>query len=171
MIKIDNFLSNTEYEKVWKEFHIFKWEMDQVGTTEEDQTFQRQFWYKELLESEYIHNLFKLKVEHLLNARVVTDRLYGNGQAHGQCAQIHQDQYTDTPGNYKSLVYYLHRNWIPQYGGHLIFVDGDKVTNSIFPDTNSCVLFDSKLFHMALEPSVYCTRQRVSIAYKFKVEE
>ena len=171
MVKIDNFLSDIEYEKVWTEFNNFRWEMDQVGSLEEEQTYQRQFWYKELLNSEYIHNLFKLKVEHLLDTRIVTDRLYGNGQAHGQCAQIHQDQYTDSIGEYRSLVYYLHRNWKPQYGGHLIFVDNNKVTESVFPATNSCVIFDSKLFHMGLEPSVYCTGQRTSIAYKFRIEE
>ena len=120
-----------------------------------------------------VEPLFKNKVEKFLQKNIASDRLYANGQAHGQTAGIHRDMDPSDGDFWYSLVYYAHLNWKPQYGGHLIFVDDDEkeVTNSFFPKFNSAVMFKCKYKHMALEPTVYCKEQRMSVAYKFKVEE
>jgi len=166
---LENFLSNDEIVLVDKECEQFFWKF---YAREENTLPLRTFWQKDLIDSVFLNSLFKFKVESILNCQIEVARLYGNGQAHGQSAWIHRD-IDDVPGKWGSLVYYSHKNWKPEYGGHLMFVSDDElnVVNSIFPKTNSAVIFDSTMKHMALEPSVYCKEQRVSIAYKFRIKE
>ena len=166
----DEYLSQHEYNSIENEFEKYNWVFT-AGEDDEKYPKVRTFWYKELIESTLIENIFKQKVEQLLNVKIETSRLYGNGQSTGQSAWPHVDVSDDIDGDWGSVVYYLHKNWKPIYGGHLIFLNNtwDSVTNSFFPKTNSAVLFDSKLDHCALEPTVYCQDMRISIAYKFKV--
>jgi len=171
----DDFLTQNEYEMVWKEFDKFKWELQgHAATNDEGFNTERMFWYKDLAGAGFIHQIFKIKTELFLNNKIITQRLYGNGQAHGQSAWIHKDvQDTIKTGNWGSIVYYLHKNWKPHYGGNLNIIDETetKVTNTFFPKTNSAILFNSRIKHCALEPSVYCRDQRISIAFKFKIKE
>jgi hypothetical protein len=166
----DNFLTESEYPAVEQEFDKHKWTFS-AGENKEQYPEVRTFWHKELIDSKLIESIFREKTEQLLKVKVETDRLYGNGQATGQSAFIHVDVPEDNEGEWGSIVYYLHRAWKPQYGGHLIFVDPkwETVTNSFFPKSNSAILFNSKMNHCALEPTVYCQDMRISIAYKFKV--
>jgi len=163
--EIENFLTENEFNIVEKQFEEYNWfllggelELRNKGIP------IRSFWYKELEGSE-IESLFKTKIESLLNVKIKTERFYGNGQSHGQCGFVHEDN-NEYGG---SLVFYLHKNWLPYHGGHLVFCDGPNVTKSIFPKTNSAVMFNSQMSHVALEPTTYCLDMRVSIAYKFKV--
>ena len=98
------------------------------------------------------------------NKQIEVYRLYANGQSHGQCGQFHQD----IPGCDYSLVYYLHEDWQPEYGGHLMIKNGDGI-ESYWPESNSAILFNSKLWHCPLEPTIYCRTQRLSIAFKFRI--
>jgi len=165
---IDNFLTNAEFESVQTEFEKYNWKFI---AKEESNLPLRTFWQKQMIDSEFLSALFRQKLESIFNISVEVDRLYGNGQAHGQSAWIHKDV-DDTPGKWGSLVFFSHKNWKPEYGGHLIFVteDENNVIQSIFPKTNSAVIFDSSIKHMALEPTVYCKEQRISIAYKFRIK-
>lgn len=169
----DKFLTDEEYSAVWEQFEKYNWEHKGGEKQHRPIIPIRTFWFKQLLDSTMIESLFKSKIESFLNTKIETSQLYGNGQAHSQSAWVHRDR-SDDEGSYGSLVYYLHKNWKPEFGGHLIFINEDeptKVDVSLFPHSNSAVLFNSKLKHMALEPTVYCEDQRISIAYKFKVIE
>jgi 2OG-Fe(II) oxygenase superfamily len=163
--EFDNFLTEEEYNSVCGSFDSYFWKFTGIGASQSG----RRFWYKDLSNSYVIKEIFRKKVESFLQKEIQMTQLYGNGQAHGQSAWVHQDVEENAEGDWGSLVYYLHRDWYPHLGGHLIFIEGIKVIKSIFPATNSAVLFNSKLNHCALEPTVYCTDQRVSIAYKFKI--
>jgi hypothetical protein len=172
-IEIDSFLSEDEFEFVWKHFETQNWEF-KAGERGINYPV-RTFWYKELEHIPEIVSIFKAKIEGIMGVPVVTNRCYANGQAHSQTAFVHTDPAEET-GIWGSCVFYLHRNWLPHFGGHLIFVDNNnphhpRVSKSIFPHTNSAVVFDSRQLHCALEPTVYCLEQRISIAYKFKVVE
>lgn len=173
--EIDSFLTETERNKVEEEFDSIDWKFI-AGELQVRKSGVpvRKFWYKELSEATYIKQIFKSKIQSTLGCEILTARVYGNGQAHGQSAWPHTD-YSEVGGKYGSMVYYLHRNWLPQYGGHLMFLDAvdnpKKVLKSIFPTENSAVMFNADMPHMALEPSVYCLEQRLSIAFKFKVLE
>ena len=177
----DSFLSKEEYDFVWEEFEKYNWEFT-AGEHHKDIPIPlRTFWFKDLIESK-IEPIFKNKIEEFLGLKIRTNRIYGNGQATGQDAFVHRDQ--EILGNemdnlqYGTVVYYLHKAWLPHYGGNLIFVEEKesddhipKVIASIFPHTNSAVLFNSKIQHMAFSPSVYCTKMRISIGYKFCIKK
>lgn len=174
----DSFLSQEEYNFVWEEFEKHNWEYIAGEHDKNIPVDLRVFWFKNLIESK-LEPLFRSKVEDYLKLKIRTNRLYGNGQAYGQDAFIHRDQ-QEIAGDtrvYGTLVYYLHKEWKPHYGGHLIFVDENidmiksKVIASIFPHTNSAVLFNSKIQHMAFSPSIYCTDMRLSIGYKFCISQ
>lgn len=171
----DSFFTKEEYDCVDDELLNYEWVFGASANTnfvQDNKT--RQFWYKELINSEYIKELFKYRVEDSLGKEVETLRLYANGQSHGMTGNIHTDVDGNETGIFGTVVYFFQANWKPEYGGHLIFLspeDPNRVISSIFPRTNSAVMFNSKLSHMAFDPSVYCTNQRISIAYKFKVKE
>ena len=167
----DNLLTKEEYDLLMVEFEKYHWSFDQGSSSKN--LNGRTFWYKELFNSEYAVNLFVSKVKEFLKVDIRPDRLYANGQAHGQCGDIHQDitYGPEIEGNWGTLVYFAHQNWYPTFGGHLIITDPDHtiVKNSFFPKTNSAVMFESRLHHAGLEPTVHCKTQRLSIAFKFKV--
>ena len=170
--EIDKFLTEEEYDLATSCFY----DSNNNWTFNAGEEYRRRegtpvrtFWYKEL-SGTVIEDIFTKKIESILNSKITIQRIYGNGQAHGQSTWVHVDD-NDEENISGSLVYYIHRNWRPYFGGHLIFVDDDEleVLKSIFPKTNSAVMFNSLMKHMALEPTVYCLEQRESIAVKFKV--
>jgi len=169
--EIDCLLTPEELEETTQEFEKYNW-VFKAGESWTEKPV-RTFWQKPLESSDYIVNLFKYKIETLIQNKIEINRIYGNGQAHGQSAWVHTDDSYDDGETYASLVYYITPNWKPYYGGHLIFVDSVdtpvNVLKSVFPKSNSAVMFNSMMPHMALEPSVYCLGQRESIAVKFKV--
>ena len=169
--EIDSLLTADEYNNVCSEFKKYQW-FFRAGELDSGVPV-RTFWQKPLEKSEYILNLFKNKIQNILGVEIEIGRIYGNGQAHGQSAWVHTDDSKEDGSVYGSLVYYITPEWKPYYGGHLIFVDSVdnplEVLKSVFPKTNSAIMFNSKMPHMALEPTVYCLQQRESIAVKFRI--
>ena len=172
----DELLTSEEVSFLDSQVSVGKWEF--VAGEKITDYPVRTFWYMELSDNPAVVELFKTKVENFLGKKVKTIRLYANGQAHGQSALVHTDMNPEASGEWGSLVYYSHKGWRPEYGGHLVIIDENTITDdmpkvvaSIFPKTNSAVMFNSKMYHIALEPTVYCRQQRMSIAYKFKIEE
>jgi hypothetical protein len=169
--EVDSFLTEDELKQTIIEFEQGKWDLH-AGELELRNTHRipiRTFWYKQLDHGGYIETILKKKIETILKCKIETIRIYGNGQTHSQTAWVHTDDSTNDGNTYGSLVYYLHKNWQPHLGGHLIFVEGNEVVKSIFPKSNSAVIFNSIMNHCALEPTVYCLDMRTSIALKFKV--
>jgi hypothetical protein len=173
----DSFLTPEEALILYK-LDEYPWEFSgsSNGTAKSVGDYSRIFWYKDLSTFKDLEVLLKTKMETYLNKDIKSLNLYSNGQAHGQCGTLHADFFqpeniTPNDGDHFSLVIYIHKNWLPIYGGHIIFTDVEQknVIASIFPKSNSAVLFNSTVPHAALEPTVYCKEQRVSIAYKFKV--
>lgn len=171
--EVDSFLTAEEHESVYNEFQKYNWQFRAYEKVSNLPVPVRTFWQKPLESSKYIVDLFKNKIETILDCKIETSRVYGNGQAHGQSAWVHTDDSYDDGHTYGSLVFYLTPDWKPYYGGHLIFIDDVdnpvNVLKSIFPKSNSAVIFNSTMPHMALEPTVYCLEQRESIAVKFKI--
>lgn len=163
----EEFLTKEEIEKVEEEFKKFNWEL--VASTFEGDENATKHWDKRL-RSNVINDIFKNKIQSFLRKQIETLVIYANGNTHGQCGKTHSDAPKEFEGDYYTLVYYFHKNWIPEYGGHLIIMDFDgKIIENIFPKSNSAVLFDSKLPHCPLEPTIHCKDMRISIAYKFRI--
>lgn len=162
------FLSEMEMLSLDTEFEQYHWEL--VGSSIPEVKEPTYHWDKNLNDSALIRDLFTSKIQNFLNKRIETIKVYANGNTHGQCGHPHVDVLESTEGEYYTLVYYHHKNWRPEYGGHLILMEsGGKIIENIFPKSNSAVLFNSKLPHCPLEPTAHCKRMRISIAYKFRV--
>lgn len=163
-----NFFDTDEIDFVKSQFENHgQWKLEEWSDL--SYTGNRMFWSKQLLDHKGLTWVFKNKVETFLTKPIEVNRFYANGQAHGQSGLFHSDVEQHEQGEYGSLVYYVHDNWLPEYGGHLLIKEDDELI-SVLPETNSAVLFNSKKQHCPLEPTVYCRTQRVSLAFKFKIK-
>lgn len=160
-----NFLSHDEMKNTQLECENYYWK---IAGWSQFTPETRVFWFKDLLDSKYIVDILSSKVEESFNRKIQVNRLYANGQSHGQCGMFHRDVELDQEGDYYSLVYYSHKNWLPEYGGHLMIKTENNI-ESYWPESNSAIMFNSKLEHCPLEPTVFCKTQRESIAFKFKM--
>lgn len=164
----EEFLTETEISLLDEEFKRYHWEL--VGSSIPEIKEPTYHWDKNLNDSGFIRQLFSNKIEKFLNKKIETIKVYANGNTHGQCGVPHVDVLKTTEGDYYTLVYYHHKNWRPEYGGHLILMElGGKIIENIFPKSNSAVLINSKLPHCPLEPTAHCKSMRISIAYKFRI--
>ena len=158
---IDNFLTNKEIDFLTTEMVKGSWEL---GGSSNKNSVNPIFWYKNIINTD-ICELFLDTIQRGINRKIIIDRLYVNGQAHGQCGFWHTDV---EPGHNNCFtVVYFNKEWLPEYGGHLLIRSSPVI--SILPEFNKAVLFDSTLEHMGMEPTVHCKTQRESIACKFKV--
>ena len=168
---LKNFLSESEIDVLIKAEDLCPWKL--IGTSDYD-GIKPSFWYNNIstLKLEGMFNDRLSKILRVDKSKIITYRIYLNGQAHGQCGFWHTDRELEDVVDDKkffTLVYWFDKNWKPEYGGHLMIKISETDIMSILPQYNSGVLFDSTLLHMGLEPTTYCKSQRVSLAYKFEV--
>jgi Rps23 Pro-64 3,4-dihydroxylase Tpa1-like proline 4-hydroxylase len=171
--KINNFLNEKEIDAFDHLCDDYVWEL--TGVTDHGQS-SRIFWNKNLWNSkwgpcELIEETFKQKIESLLSIKIETDRLYLNGQAHGQCGNIHTDilEDCDPECEYMTAVYYVNKTWSPELGGFTVIIDNVDNMHVVYPQPNSIVIFNSAFSHIGLEPTIHCNGMRVTLAHKFKV--
>lgn len=171
--KIDKLLEPKELEN----FHIitkehYDWRL--VNTSYDD---SRLFWFKDLwagllpeTRAKEIEATFRAKVQYLFNIEVETIELYLNGQTHSQSGKLHSDEKEDwdPKAEYLTLVYYAHPEWSVEWGGFTA-VETQNGLHINYPEPNSAILFDSRLKHVALEPTVHCPSMRISLAFKMKI--
>ena len=86
--KIENFLNEAEIQGFDHFCADYVWEPEGYS-----HTTNKIFWKKDLWESKWGHcepieQTFRTKIESALNIKVETERLYLNGQAHGQCGSM-----------------------------------------------------------------------------------
>lgn len=156
-----NYLTDEEQKILITEYEAGHWQLSGHSLLDSQTRF---FWFMNLIHSDKIIKIFKPKLENFLEKEINITRAYANGQSHGQCGQFHQD----IPGCDLSFVYYFHKNWLPEYGGHLL-IKTENNLESYWPESNSGIMFDSRLWHCALEPTTFCNTQRLSLALKFKI--
>jgi Rps23 Pro-64 3,4-dihydroxylase Tpa1-like proline 4-hydroxylase len=169
--KIPNFLSEGEIKAFDHFCSHYVWELEGFSHTDD-----KMFWKKDMWESKWgkckdIESTFKIKIESLLGIKVETERLYLNGQAHGQCGSMHTDviEETITDDKYITAVYYVNKQWSPEYGGFTVIIDRQDNMHVVYPQPNSIVIFDSRFAHVGLEPTMHCKDQRVTLAHKMKI--
>lgn len=168
MEEINNLFSDEEIVFIKKESQDALWQLS-GNSDEKYKGLFPSFWYKRLFDIDYnfnyvLSNFLKNKLEYYFKRHIEMERIYFNGQAHGQCGFWHQDY---PPSEFKrlTLVYFINK-WKPEFGGHLL-VKKDNQVYSFLPQYNYGVLFDGTLDHMGLEPSIHCKTQRESLACKF----
>jgi hypothetical protein len=170
----EDFLTEVERSKLDKCMDLNAWKFGHYSMNLNTNT--KLFWKQPLdNNSDIIKTIFQNKIEDIVKRYIIINEFYANGQSYGQCGTVHTDISTadgrDVSGQYGTLVYFYEKDWKPVYGGHLLIVNKDEteVLQSIFPKTNSAVMFDSTLNHVGLEPTSYCTKLRISVATKFKI--
>jgi Rps23 Pro-64 3,4-dihydroxylase Tpa1-like proline 4-hydroxylase len=172
--KIQNFLSVSEIKGLNHLSNHYPWTFDAVTDHEKVNNFRlfwnKDFWQSSLGQCKEIEQCFRIKLEDYFNIKLKTCRLYLNGQAHGQCGSVHKDVEEDTtPEKYITLIYYMNEIWKPEYGGFTVIEDNTKHIHIVYPEPNSAVIFNSRLNHVGLEPTIHCTDQRVTLAHKMKI--
>jgi len=158
IIPIDNFFTLKDQLFFQEEYEKNNWSLKGSSTDVSPQ----KFWYKDLINTPLL-NLFYNNIEKGINKKIKIQLLYANGQSHSQSGFWHTDAGSI---NHFTLVYFP-KQWLPEYGGHLMIKDETVV--SILPEFNKGVIFESTLLHMGLEPSKHCYDFRESIACKFEV--
>lgn len=171
--KLENFLDEKELKGFDHFCEHYVWEMGAFSHTEDRLFWKKDFWESKWGKCEPIELTFRVKIESALDIKVETERLYLNGQAHGQCGSLHSDLFEDSDPNskYITAVYYVNKQWSPEYGGFTVIIDKHQQMHIIYPKPNSIVIFDSDLPHVGLEPTVHCKDQRVTLAHKMKIKE
>jgi len=169
--KIDNFQTEGELFAFDHFCGHYVWELEGYSHTTDKLFWKKDLWGDTWGECEPIETTFKTKIETLLNIKIQTERLYLNGQAHGQCGSIHSDllEDSDPECDYMTAVYYVNKTWSPELGGFTVIVDNLDNMHIVYPKPNSMVIFNSGFAHVGLEPTIHCKDQRVTLAHKFKV--
>ena len=168
--KIDSpLLSKTEIENFETLLQKYSWEFDNISYDGFRTFWLKQLWGEE--KSYEIEFLFRNKIESLFDIKLETVEMVLNGQAHGQCGSLHTDEkeFFDKNSEYITLIYYAHRQWSPEQGGFTVVIDRNNNIHSFYPKPNSAVLFNSRLHHVGLEPTIHCRTQRISFAQKLKI--
>lgn len=171
--KIDNFLEPKELENfsiITREH--YNW---QLRNTSYDDS--RLFWFKDLWagltveeRAKEIEATFRARVQYLFNVECETVEMYMNGQTHSQCGKMHSDEKEewDPSAKYITLVYYAHPEWSIEWGGFTA-VETENGMHINYPEPNTALVFDSRLKHMAFEPTVHCPAMRITLAVKMKI--
>ena len=167
--KLNNVLTEKEYEGLMYYDSNYIWNFGAQSISDND----RKFWIKDLWESdlgkcEPIEYTFRTIIENSLGVSLETQRLYFNGQSHGQCGNMHPDTWGDDGNDYITMVYYANKEWKPEWGGFTV-IQKDSDMHVIYPLPNSAVIFNSRLMHIGLEPTIHCTGMRITLAQKFKI--
>lgn len=123
------------------------------------------FWYMDLMDEPLFTETLLKKIRRETGVDWILERVYANGQTHGQSGSLHQDVEGVESGRYYTLLYYTNNEWKPEWGGHTIFTTDDGVRTR-YPTPNSAVLFDSTIPHAGLEPTKHCSELRVTVAFK-----
>jgi Rps23 Pro-64 3,4-dihydroxylase Tpa1-like proline 4-hydroxylase len=169
--KIDNFLDDSEIKGFDHFCGHYVWEMDGFSHTTDKMFWKKDLWESRWGQCEPIEQTFRYKLESLFGIKLETERLYLNGQAHGQCGSIHTDilEESDPNNHYITVVYYVNKEWSPELGGFTVIIDKANQIHIVYPKPNSIVIFDSSLPHVGLEPTMHCKDQRITMAHKMKI--
>lgn len=156
-----NFLSVTEFDKVWS--IIDKAESwTQKGTSREG---TQSFGYLNLAHDPYFTEHISERISRMTDMKLRLDRVYANGQMFGQDGSFHRD--SEMPNTFTFLLYMNKVENLEKWGGETQFKFYDDQLTVFQPETNSALMFDSTLWHRGLGPSRHVDEMRITVAWKF----
>lgn len=125
------------------------------------------FWYNELIDN----SVYTQEVLNIINKRTsenfIIDRVYANGQTHGQPGHMHID--ADDANTWTCLLY-MNPFWNIEWGGETVISPTPHEVVHILPKPNSAVLFKSNILHFGSEPSRHFRGLRITVAFKLRRE-
>ena len=132
------------------------------------QDYTPKFWYLDLSSEPFFTEYLLNKIQVLCQKDFKLKRVYANGQTFGQDGAFHQD---DTEPNCLTFLTYMNSidgSELESWGGETQFKI-DEGFLSYVPETNSALLFDSRLWHRGMSPNRHMDGMRVTIAWKLCV--
>lgn len=163
ILEFDNFVDIDVLEGHFNELMEGEWSY--FGSAYGKDT-DKKLWYRSILEEPFYLSIFE-KIKKVTGKNYVVDRVYANGQLHGQCGNIHKD-YDSEISNAKTLLIYMNYEWKPEWGGHTVIEKSEGEYVSILPKPGKAILFDGTLNHVGLEPTIHCNTMRVTVVYKMR---
>ena len=121
------------------------------------------FWYKELINNVFFNKVFLERIEFLTKKKFVVDRLYANGQSHGQSGSLHIDSENEQSWTF---LYYANPYWDINWGGYTIFYKNETEYDQASFIPNTGIIFKSNILHAGLEPTKYFNYVRITVAFK-----
>ncbi|MNQ87347.1 hypothetical protein D3C85_1025660 [compost metagenome] len=92
-------------------------------------------------------------------------RVYANAHTYGAEGYCHTDNLDDE--NYFSTIFYAHAEWESNWGGELLFYNGDgDIIKAVSAKPGRIVSFPGSIMHKVGSPSRICNRLRVSYVFK-----
>ena len=162
--RVLNFLTINEFDKVNNLIDNLSWSKgSSVGGSQI-------FGNIDLNREPYITDVLVNKIRSTLGMNLHLNNVYANGQFFGQDGVFHQD---NTSSDAFTVVLYMNRIEdadIDIWGGETQFKIGERIT-SYQPYTNSLLIFNSNLVHRGMAPSRYFNDRRVTITWKFTLDQ
>jgi len=121
------------------------------------------FWYKELIDNDFFNSFFLKRIEFLTKKKFVIDRLYANGQSHGQSGSLHTDSENEKSWTF---LYYANPHWDINWGGSTVFYRNETEYDQALFIPNTGVIFKSNILHAGLEPTKHFNYVRMTVAFK-----
>ncbi len=124
------------------------------------------FWNMPLQHDDFFTSYFLNVICSTTGRKFYTERVYANGQTHGQCGSLHTDHIEGREDVSYTFLYYANPEWYSVWGGGTAFWasrNQHKVEEYI---PNSAVIFKGNTLHAGLEPTRHCYGLRITVAYK-----
>lgn len=113
-----------------------------------------------------------LKVWQTLKGSLLSDyelrACFASAHTYGCGSQFHTD---GRPGLHSaSAILYMHRSWLPEWGGELVFHEGEdqRFQRSILPLPNRLVVQPPEIPHAVRSPSRDCPDLRISLVFRLQ---
>lgn len=124
------------------------------------------FWFMDLDNNPFFKEYLKGYIEHKTKKKFRSlQRVYANGQFHGQDGQFHQDEHHPDSWTFMLYTNTIDQDDIENWGGTTQFKTRHGILTQ-FPYTNHGILFKADLWHRGLAPSRHVNDLRVTIAWK-----
>lgn len=107
-----------------------------------------------------------MTLPHLRNAQLL--RAYANGLTYGLEGRIHTDS---RDARDVTALIYANPFWVPAWAGETVFYRDDGTLISYRPVPGRLLLFNGTMQHVARPPSRDCPHLRVTLMYKFRLQE
>ena len=161
IFKFTDFTSPDEWSMIKQTINNGNWTLSERSTPDPQSC---KLWNIDLSNNElFTKTLF----ERIPHGPWKLQRVYANGQLHGQNGDFHQD---NKKNNFWTFLLYatdIPMDYIQIWGGTTEFQTENGVV-SVFPQPNSAVLFKSDILHKGNGPSRYTNDIRVTIAWKLE---
>ena len=157
----ENFLSSDLQVEVLKVLREPGWSLGYAPAIAGENRPQETLWHMNGLERNPLfgETIFR-RVCKLFQTDFQVKRIYANGQLACQKGRIHRDDGDLT------FVYFPLQEWLPEWGGSLMFYQNGEVMNCVSYKPNRALSFPAKVPHGAEAPSKDYQGMRVSIGFK-----